>query len=253
MQRSVTELVVPSGWDMKSSLISSVFPSRPHLYSSLVSVEKLLEHSRRRYGLTSHGARKTWRKKQSIGIHPKPGSTHLFMLTDFLPSSKTHRFWWGGVGMLTFIGTCTHTWCYATARSSATSTHTWCYATARSSATSTHIRDATPLRVLLQLPHIRDATLGWGGVGMLTFIGTCTHTWCYATAPTPTHTWCYATARSSATSTHTWCYATVLIRLRASWRRKNAERVVDGKVKPSSSETPFFQSKLTFRYGETII
>ena len=48
----------------------------------------------------------------------------------------------------------------------------------------THIRDALPLHVLLQLPHIRDGTLGWGGVGcggvwwggMLTFIGTYTHT-----------------------------------------------------------------------------
>ena len=65
---------------------------------------------------------------------------------------------WGG--MLTFIGTSTSTWCYATARSSATSTHTWCY-----------------------------VGVGWGG--MLTFIGT------------STSTWCYATARSSATSTHT--------------------------------------------------
>ena len=46
--------------------------------------------------------------------------------------------------------------------------------------------------------------------------------------------------------------ATVLIRLWASSRRKNAERVVDRKVKPSSSETPFFQSKLMFRYGETM-
>ena len=48
---------------------------------------------------------------------------------------------WGGEGwggMLTFIGTSTSTWCYATARSSATSTQTWCYATACSSATSTH-------------------------------------------------------------------------------------------------------------------
>ena len=94
--------------------------------------------------------------------------------------------------------TSTHAWCRATARSSATSTHTWCY-----------------------------AGVGWGG--MLTFIGTHTHTWCYATArssATSTHTWCYATARSSATSTHTWCYATarssatVLIRLRASWKKK---------------------------------
>ena len=77
---------------------------------------------------------------------------------------------WGGVGWggaITFIGTYTHTWCYATARSSSTATHTWCYATARSSSTATHM-------------------------------------WCYATArssSTATHTWCYATARSSSTAT----------------------------------------------------
>ena len=46
--------------------------------------------------------------------------SYMFVLTDFLPSSKTHRFWWGGA--ITFIGTYTHTWCYATARSSATAT-----------------------------------------------------------------------------------------------------------------------------------
>ena len=93
-----------------------------------------------------------------------------FKLTDFLPSSKTHRFWLDGVGWggaITFICTYTHTWCYATARSSSTATHTWCYATARSSSTATHM-------------------------------------WCYATArssSTATHTWCYATARSSSTAT----------------------------------------------------
>ena len=69
--------------------------------------------------------------------------TYIFMLTEFLPSSKTHSFWWGGVGWggaITFIGTYTHTWCYATARSSSTATHTWCYATARSSSTATFIK-----------------------------------------------------------------------------------------------------------------
>ena len=35
-------------------------------------------------------------------------------------------------------------------------------------------------------------------------------------------------------------------------KKKNAERFVDGKVKPSSSETPIFASQLTFRYGETM-
>ena len=189
--------------------------------------------------------------------------THTWCYATARSSATSTHTWcyagvgWGGVGMLTFIVTCTHTWCYATARSSATSTHTWCYAGVGWGGvgmltfivTCTHTMmlrhctffcnfhtyvmlrwggvgwggdvnvhchlhtydDATPLHVRLQLPHIRDATLGWGGVGMLTFIVTCTHTWCYATArssATSTHTWCYATARSSATSTHTWCDAT---------------------------------------------
>ena len=74
-----------------------------------------------------------------IELHVPIYLSLIFMLTEFLPSSKTHRFWWGGVGwggMLTFICTSTSTWCYASARSSATSTQTWCYATACSSATS---------------------------------------------------------------------------------------------------------------------
>ena len=48
---------------------------------------------------------------------------------------------WGGFGMMTFICTCTHVWCYATG----------CF------------------------------MWGWGGVGVMTFICTCTHVWCYAT------------------------------------------------------------------------
>ena len=115
---------------------------------------------------------------------------------------------WGGA--ITFIGTYTHTWCYATARSSATSTHTWCYATARSSATSAHTWCYATARSSATSTHTWCyAGVGWGGV--ITFIATYTHTWCYATArssATCTHTWCYATARSSATSAHTWCYAT---------------------------------------------
>ena len=82
-----------------------------------------------------------------------------------------------------------------------------------------HIRDATPLPVLLQLPHIRDATLGWGGVG-----------------------WDVNVHKASN------CLDSTSGRL----EEKNAERHVDGKVKPSSSETPIFASKLTFRYGETM-
>ena len=138
---------------------------------------------------------------------------YIFLLTEFLPSSKTHRFWWGGVGwggMLTFICTSTHTWCYATACSSATSTQMWCYATARSSATSTQTWCyATACSSATSTHTWCYVGVGWGG--MLTFIGTSTSTWCYASArssATSTQTWCYATACSSATSKQTWCYAT---------------------------------------------
>ena len=136
---------------------------------------------------------------------------------------------WGGVGwggMFTFIGTSTSRWCYATARSSATSTHTWCYATACSSATSTH-------------------------------------------------TWCYATARSSVRHCPFFCNFHTYVMLRhclffcnfhtyvmlrhcpfffkqLSWfdfgplEEKKSERLVDGKVKPSSSETPFLHQNRRF-------
>ena len=118
-----------------------------------------------------------------------------------------------------------------------------------------HIRDATPLPVLLQLPHIRDATLGWGGLD---------NWWKLfkATVPNSIPTtkgsmkvnrkifryvrsfqWRWENPRELLKTTATFIkqhQATVLIRLWASSRRKNAERVVDRKVKPSRSETPFF-------------
>ena len=46
--------------------------------------------------------------------------------------------------------------------------------------------------------------LGWGG--LITFNGTSTHTWCYASdlvSCTCTHTWCYTTDLVSCTCTHT--------------------------------------------------
>ena len=79
---------------------------------------------------------------------------------------------WGGLGwggLITFNGTSTHTWCYASDLVSCTCTHTWCYATDLVSCT-------------------------------------CTHTWCYASdlvSCTCTHTWCYATDLVSCTCTHT--------------------------------------------------
>ena len=59
--------------------------------------------------------------------------------------------------------------------------------------------------------------MGWVGVGwggLITFNGTSTHIWCYASdlvSCTCTHTWCYATDLVSCTCTHTWCYATDLV------------------------------------------
>ena len=57
--------------------------------------------------------------------------------------------------------------------------------------------------------------MGWGGLGwggLMTFNGTSTHIWCYASdLVSCTHTWCYATDLVSCTCTHTWCYATDLV------------------------------------------
>ena len=114
----------------------------------------------------------------------------------YRPTKRTgfYGVGWGGVGwdgnvhshfhtyvMLRycpFFHTSTHTWCYATARSSAPSTHTWCYV---------------------------GGGVGWDGNVHSHF-----HTYVMLRyCPffhTSTHTWCYATARSSAPSTHTWCY-----------------------------------------------
>ena len=112
-----------------------------------------------------------------------------------LPTSSLALAWWGGVGwggLITFNGTCRHTWCYATDVVSCTCRHTWCYVTDLVSCT---------------------CMMGWGGVGwggLITFNGTCRHTWCYATdvvSCTCRHTWCYATDLVSCTCRHTWCYA----------------------------------------------
>ena len=57
------------------------------------------------------------------------------------------RYRWVGVewgGLITFNGTSTHTWCYATDLVSCTCTHTWCYATVPTSSLAlAHIPDAT--------------------------------------------------------------------------------------------------------------
>ena len=82
-----------------------------------------------------------------------------------------------------------------------------------------HRRDATPLLVLLQLPNRRDAT------PLLVLL---------------------QLPHIRRTSSNCLDSTSGLL------KKKNAERLVDGKVKPSSSETPFFASKLTFRYGETM-
>ena len=211
---------------------------------------------------------------------------------------------WGGA--ITFIGTYTHTWCYATARSSATSTHTWCYATARSSATSAHTWCYATARSSATSTHTWCyAGVGWGNnvhchLHTYVMLRHCTffcnlHTYVmlrhctffcnFRTYVMLRHCTFFCNFRTYVMLRHCTFFcnfhtyvtlrwggvgwgnnvpmavgkptrvvedncdihqATVLIRLRASWRRKNAERVVDGKVKQSSSETPFFQSKWRF-------
>ena len=107
---------------------------------------------------------------------------------------------WGG--LITFVCTASHTWCYATPcllalphihdatllyvflhfltymmlryfTSSCTSSHTWCYPTVRLLALP-HIHDATPLYVFL--PCLTYMVLRY-----CTSSCTASHTWCYAT------------------------------------------------------------------------
>ena len=70
-----------------------------------------------------------------------------------------------------------------------------------------HLQTYVMLRYRPRLLHLHDG-VGWGG--LITFNGTCRHTWCYATdvvSCTCRHTWCYATDLVSCTCRHTWCYA----------------------------------------------
>ena len=124
-----------------------------------------------------------------------PVGVYIYEVTTWLMLRK----WWGGVGMIPFLAlahmvgatqhhvscTCTHGWCYAT--SCFLHLHTWlvlrnimflathgrCYATSWG-----------------------GVGLGWGGVGVITFLAlahmvgatqhhvscTCTHGRCYATS-----------------------------------------------------------------------
>ena len=236
---------------------------------------------------------------------------------NFLPSSKTHRFWWGGVGW--DVNVHWHFHKYVMLRHCPFFCNFHTYVMLRWGGVGWDVNVHWHFHKYVMLRHgpffcnfhtyvmLRWGGVGWGG--MLTFIGT------------STSTWCYATARSSATSTHTcvkkkvgcrnsvwahtggidnwwklckdsvpnnipstkgsmkvdrkifryvrsfqwrWENPRELLKTTAayikqlSWfdfgplEEKNAERLVDEKVKPSSSETPIFASKLTFRYGETM-
>ena len=174
-------------------------------------------------------------------------NVHLHFLTYMM---LRYCVWLGGVewgGVITFIGTSSHIWCYATVcrlalphiydatllyvvlhfltymmlrycMSSCTSSHIWCYAAA----------------CRLALPHIYDATLVYVVLHFLTYMmlrycmSSCTssHTWCYATVCrlalphiydatllyVVLHFLTYMMLRycmSSCTSSHIWCYATV--------------------------------------------
>ena len=80
---------------------------------------------------------------------------------------------WGGVGMMTFICTCTHVWCYATG------CFMWGWGgVGWGGYDDVHLHLHTCLMLRNRMFHVG---VGWGGVGMMTFICTCTHVWCYAT------------------------------------------------------------------------
>ena len=106
---------------------------------------------------------------------------------------------WGGVGwggLKTFNGTSTHIWCYATQSSLLQDTMFLHYAFVITARHDMMLRDA----------------VGWGGVGwggLITFNGTSTHIWCYATQSSLLQDmiWCYAT-HSSLVQDMIWCYAT---------------------------------------------
>ena len=140
---------------------------------------------------------------------------YLLLLAAGLPYVRFCPFFADGVGwvgmgwggLITFNGTSTHTWCYATDLVSCTCTHTWCYATDLVSCTCTHTWCYATDLVSCTSTHT------WCYATDLVSC-TCTHTWCYATdlvSCTCTHTWCYATDLVSCTCTHTWCYATDLV------------------------------------------
>ena len=116
-------------------------------------------------------------------------------LAHMVGATQHHGVGWGGDDNV--LCTCTHGWCYAT--SCFLHLHTW---------------------------SVLRNTMGWGGVGMITFFAlahmvgatqhhvscTCTHGRCYATPwvgcgddnvlCTCTHGWCYAT--SCFLHLHTW-------------------------------------------------
>ena len=125
----------------------------------------------------------------------------LHLHTCFDATQQDGFMWgWGGVGMMTFLCTCTHVWCYATG------CFMWGWGGEgwvwwRSFALA-HMFDATQQDVscgggvgwggyddvhlhlhtcLMLRNRMFHVGVGWGGVGMMTFLCTCTHVWCYAT------------------------------------------------------------------------
>ena len=104
---------------------------------------------------------------------------------------------WGG--LITFNGTSTHIWCYAT-QSSLLQDMIWCYAT-----------HSSLLQDMIWCYATQWGGVGWGG--LITFNGTSTHIWCYATQSSLLQDmiWCYAFAtHSSLLQDMIWCYATKL-------------------------------------------
>ena len=181
----------------------------------------------------------------------------MFMLTEFLPSSKTHRFWWGGVGWDVNVHWHFHKYVMLRLCPFFCNFHTYV--------------------MLCHCPFFCNfhtyVMLRWGGVGWDVNVHWHFHKYVmlrHCPFFCNFHTYVMLRQCPFFCNFHTYvmlrqcpffCNFHTYVMLRHCPFFCNFHTYVmlrwggvgwDGKVKPSSSETPIFASKLTFRYGETM-
>ena len=129
-----------------------------------------------------------------------------------------------------------------------------------------HRRDATPLPVLLQFPPLRDATLGWGGVGWdvnvhwhfhkYVMLRLCPFFCNFHTDVMLRHCLFFCNFQTDVMLRHCLFFcnfhtygvhqATVLIRLRASWRKKTLRGLSMEKLNPQVRRPLFLHQNWRF-------